>query len=32
MKALGPVVTARTLEPLSEEEAQTLIALLGRIG
>ncbi|MCZ8314038.1 MarR family transcriptional regulator [Phreatobacter sp.] len=32
MKALGPVVTARTLEPLSEEEAATLIALLGRIG
>ncbi len=32
MKALGPVVTARTLEPLSEEEPETLIALLGRIG
>lgn len=32
MKAQGPEVTARTLEPLSEDEAQTLLALLARIG
>lgn len=32
MKARGPEVTARTLEPLSEDEAQTLLALLARIG
>ncbi|WP_439573156.1 MarR family winged helix-turn-helix transcriptional regulator [Phreatobacter sp.] len=32
MKGRGPEVTARTLEPLSEEEAETLLALLARIG
>jgi len=32
MKARGPEVSARTLEPLSAEEAETLLALLGRIG
>ncbi|WP_296571760.1 MarR family transcriptional regulator [Phreatobacter sp.] len=32
MKARGPEVSARTLEPLSAEEAATLLALLGRIG
>jgi DNA-binding MarR family transcriptional regulator len=32
MKVRGPEVSARTLEPLSAEEAETLLALLGRIG
>jgi DNA-binding MarR family transcriptional regulator len=32
MKARGPEVSARTLEPLSAEEAETLLALLSRIG
>lgn len=32
MKARGPEVSARTLEPLSAEEAETLLALLARIG
>lgn len=32
MKARGPAVSARTLEPLSAEEAETLRALLARIG
>ena len=32
MKARGPEVSARTLEPLSAEEAETLRALLARIG
>mgnify|MGYP001415261777 FL=1 len=32
MKARGAEVTARTLEPLSGEEAETLLALLARIG
>lgn len=32
MKARGSEVTARTLEPLGEEEAETLLALLARIG
>lgn len=32
MKALGPEVTRRTLAPLSANEAETLLALLGRIG
>ncbi len=32
MKARGPEVSARTLEPLTPSEAETLLALLGRIG
>jgi DNA-binding MarR family transcriptional regulator len=32
MKGLGPEVTRRTLDPLSADEAATLLALLGRIG
>lgn len=32
MKARGPEVSARTLEPLSADEAETLLALLARIG
>lgn len=32
MKARGPEVTRRTLEPLSDDEAETLVALLARIG
>ena len=32
MRALGREVSRRTLEPLSEEEAASLINLLGRIG
>ena len=32
MKARGPEVSARTLEPLSPDEAETLLALLARIG
>jgi DNA-binding MarR family transcriptional regulator len=32
MKALGPEVTARTLEPLTPEEADDLRRLLARIG
>ncbi|MGU9979327.1 MarR family winged helix-turn-helix transcriptional regulator [Phreatobacter sp. HK31-P] len=32
MKARGPEVSARTLEPLSTEEAATLLALLARVG
>jgi DNA-binding MarR family transcriptional regulator len=32
MKARGPEVSARTLEPLTPAEAETLLALLGRIG
>lgn len=32
MKAMGPEVTRRTLDPLSADEAATLLNLLGRIG
>ncbi|MFN3853255.1 MAG: MarR family winged helix-turn-helix transcriptional regulator [Phreatobacter sp.] len=32
MKLRGPEVSARTLEPLSADEAETLLALLARIG
>lgn len=32
MKARGPEVTAKTLDPLTPEEAETLVTLLARIG